>query len=81
MIDNNGKKQETHAVAITPADGTVFTTYFSRIWVGTAGSIAVSTHDNDAITYTNVPVGYWNCPALRKVKATGTTASGLIGEY
>lgn len=70
----------TDAFAITPSDSTALARKARRIWVGATGNIAVITADGTTITYTNIPVGYWNCPLVSQVKSTGTTATGLIGE-
>ena len=68
-------------VAITPTDTGELTTYIGSIYVGVTGNLAVTPMRNTAdtsVVFTNVPVG-WFPVSVRKVWATGTTATGLIG--
>lgn len=64
--------------AITPSNTVDLPETVRRIWVGVAGNIKITMMDGDTITYTNVPVGYFEHFAVR-VFVTGTTATGLIG--
>jgi hypothetical protein len=67
------------AFAITPNDSTDLTTTARAIYVGTTGNLAVTlSGDSSSVTFTNVAAGYHPLRAKR-VLATGTTASGLIG--
>lgn len=84
------------AVSVTPSD-TDFITATNKVigslyigtsgnlnvlpWEHTDGSTAYSTGTVDgAVLYTNVPVGFFPV-AVKKVFATGTTASGIICQY
>lgn len=66
----------TDVESITPSDGTE--QFFRMIYVGGAGNLAVTTWDGNDRTIA-VAAGYEFKCAVRKVKSTGTTATGLIG--
>lgn len=65
------------AKAITPSD-TVQQTY-RAIYVGGAGNVTVVTSGGDTATFTAPPVGTIIPVETSLVKATGTTATLLIG--
>lgn len=71
---NNGVA--TDVQAITPNDTTE--QIYRMIYVTGAGDLAVTTWDGSDVTVA-VPAGYEFKCAVRKVKSTGTTATGLIG--
>jgi len=81
------------AIALTPDDNKDVTDpaganapcYASFLFIGVAGNVAiVAAGDNSnsgagtAVTFTNVPVG-WFPVQVRRVMATNTTASGIVG--
>jgi hypothetical protein len=67
------------AFAITPNDSTDLTVSTRAVYVGTAGNLSVIlTDDSAAVTLTNCAVGYHPLKCKR-VRATGTTATGLVG--
>lgn len=72
----------SHAFAITPSDTVDLPTPTRWIWVGTTGNIAVvlvgDADPGGAVTFNSVPVGRFMVCAKR-VMATGTTASNLVG--
>jgi hypothetical protein len=49
------------------------------IYVGTGGSIALVAEDGTEATFVDVPQGTLLPVETRQVKATGTTASNLVG--
>ena len=67
------------AQAITPSDATVITPT-SGLMVTGAGNIAVVTLNGTTITLA-VTVGNVYPISVTKVKATGTTATGIVGLY
>lgn len=71
----------TKFVAITPNDDTDLTSSKIRcIWVGTAGNIAVlGLNDTVAVTFVNVPDGTPLPLMVKKVLATGTDATDIVG--
>jgi hypothetical protein len=48
------------------------------LFIGTPGSLKVTTAKGTTLTYENVPVGFFPV-RVKKVFATGTTAADIIG--
>lgn len=65
------------AATITPSDTTEVG--LVGIYVGGAGNVTVTTEKGNDVPYTNVPAGTTIVLGIRKVKATGTTATGIVG--
>jgi hypothetical protein len=67
---------------VTPSDSTVFAREVRMLYVGTTGDVSVTTSSNDTVTFQNVPAGGHIGPFfIRKVNATNTTASDIIGYF
>jgi hypothetical protein len=64
------------AVAITPDDSTVLD--LVGFYVGGAGDVTVSTASGD-VTFSNMPAGGDRALRISKIKATGTTATQIVG--
>jgi hypothetical protein len=62
---------------ITPSDTTELSAV-SVIYVGVTGNIALVTANGDEVTLQNAQAGSVIPVRVKKVKATGTTATGLI---
>lgn len=69
------------AFAITKSDSTIFAKTTRALYIGTAGDVAVRMTDQTALTFTSVPAGALLPIRVDQVKATGTTASNIIGLY
>lgn len=68
----------SNAVPIVPNDGANLPDGQCRyIYVGVTGNITLDTPNQAAVLFPNVPVGILQVAALR-VRATGTTATGLV---
>lgn len=80
MKSNLGVLNSARGVfAIAPSD-TVNHPFTARgIYVGGAGNIAIVNDDNTVVTLTAVPVGTQLLVEHKRVNATGTTASLLVG--
>ena len=65
------------AEAVTPSD-TVDLANVSVIYVGVTGNIAIITAGGDEVTLQNAQAGSVVPIRVKRVKATGTTATGLI---
>ena len=65
------------AQAITPSD-TAELTAVSVVYVGVTGNIALVTAGGDEVTLQNAQAGSIIPVRVKQVKATGTTATGLI---
>lgn len=69
------------AKAITPSDADTYERPVG-VYVGGAGSVVVSPAGGQAdVTFASVPAGSVLPVLVRAVKATGTTATGLIAVY
>ena len=68
-----------HIEAITPADGTDLTFATRGIYVGTGGDLRVLTLGGDTVTFPDVPAGVILPIRCKRVLATSTTASGIVG--
>lgn len=66
-------------VAITPAD-TDLTNVVNALYVGGAGNVAImAADDSAAVTLTAVPAGSIIPIQCKRVMATNTTATGIVG--
>lgn len=69
-----------HAFAVTPSDTDELAYVVSRLYIGVAGNVALVTYKLESVTYA-VQAGTYLDLRVRQVKLTGTTATGIIGEY
>lgn len=67
------------AFAITPHDTTNFTTRARAVYVGVSGDITAVFADGAAVLFKSVPQGSVLPIEIRRINATGTTASSLVG--
>lgn len=68
--------------AITPDDGTDLSVTTRAIYTGAGGTIAlILSGDTASLAFSNVPAGVWWPIEAKRVLATGTTATGMIGAY
>jgi hypothetical protein len=68
------------AFAITPSDGTALAQPCRAIFIGGTGNLTVITNAGQTVLFSNVPVGVLAI-SCSYVKATGTTATNLVGMY
>ena len=64
--------------AITPNDDTDLTDHIRAITINAAGVIVAVNWDGETCTSATLPAGTYVCLATR-IKATGTTATGITG--
>lgn len=67
------------AFALTPSDTVNEARQFEAIYVGGAGNIALVNQDGTSVVFTAVPVGSQLRVAGKRVNATLTTATLLVG--
>lgn len=67
------------AVAITPHDSTLLATQPRAIYVGGAGNVTVVNPDGTTCLFSNVPQGAILPVECKRINATGTTATLLVG--
>ena len=65
------------AIAITPSNSE--DNIFSMVYVGGTGDVKVQGEDGVDVTFSAVPAGQYVFIRTRKVYATGTTATLLVG--
>jgi hypothetical protein len=69
-----------NCLAIVPNDASDLAAVTKAIYVGTGGNLVVRMLDSDAdVTFANVPTGTVLPIRARAVRATGTTASQIVG--
>jgi hypothetical protein len=69
----------SHGFAITPDDSTDLSEVTRGIYAGTGGDLSVVLREGATLTFANVVGGTILPVRAARVRATGTTASGLIG--
>lgn len=69
----------TGAFAITPNDSTDLGEITVNLYVGTAGACKVTMFDGSVVTYASLAAGRHPL-RVKRVWATGTTATGIVGE-
>jgi len=75
--DMNWESPADNGAAITPSDTTVIAA--RSLYVGVAGSVSVVMAGGATLTFQGVAAGTFLPIIVQKVRATGTTASGIIG--
>ena len=67
------------AFSVTPSDGTAFTTAARWLYVGGNGDVTLVTLAGNTVLFKNVQIGQVLPIACQQVKATGTTATLILG--
>lgn len=65
--------------AITPSDSTDLTAETRAIYVGSAGDVAAVLASGDEVSFVGLAGGTVLPIRARRIKATGTTATALVG--
>lgn len=66
-----------NCATVTPNDGTDLTTSGRGLWVDVTGNVKFTTVNGDTDTLSAVAAGVWHPIRIRRVWATGTTATGI----
>lgn len=69
----------SHVFAITPDDNNDLTKVTRGLMVGAGGDVAVVTLAGDSVTLPSLAAGVQYGFRIVRVKATGTTATGIVG--
>lgn len=69
----------SHGFAVTPHDATELSEVTRALYVGGAGAVAVVLESGASVTFSGVAGGTVLPLRLRQVRATGTTATHLVG--
>jgi hypothetical protein len=68
--------------ALTPSDTVDLPRGLTQaLWVGSGGDVAAVSADNRVTVFAAVPAGSWLPIAVRRVNASGSSASGLVALY
>ncbi len=70
----------TGAATVTPNDSTDLSETTLSLYIGTAGALKVTMFDGSVVTYPDITAGRHHL-RVKRVWATGTSATGLIAEY
>ena len=70
----------SNLVEITPDDAADMTSLAHWIYVGTGGSLRITTGAGQTVTFTSILPG-WHAIEVARVHATGTTATDLIAGW
>jgi hypothetical protein len=70
---------QTYQVATTLTPSDTNNHNIKALYVGGAGNVSVTTNEGTTVTFTAVPVGSILPVAVQRVRATGTTATNLVG--
>lgn len=74
----NSKGKIVEAVAVTPSDSA--DNEYDALYIGGAGDVAVVHRDDtSAVTYISFPVGEFLPASVKKVMATNTSATNILG--
>jgi hypothetical protein len=65
--------------AVTPSDTVDFTEYARGLYVGVTGNVVVVAFDGSVLTFVGVPAGAVLPIVCRRVNATSTTATSILG--
>jgi len=70
-----------NAEPVVPHDVNLPAQSYNEIYVGGAGNVTVLTNGNQVVTFTAPPVGSVIELGIKRVNATGTTATLMIGKW
>lgn len=69
-----------NAVSITPSDTVNLTRPVRQIYVGTAGNVAAVRLDDTVVVFKNAPSGGTIEGLFKRVNASNTTATDIVGQ-
>lgn len=71
----------TTAVAVTPSNSTDLANITTGIFIGGAGTLKIDMPGTSAFTFTSVAAGVYLPLRVKRVYATGTTATNIVALY
>lgn len=71
----------TRAVAVTPSDGADLATFARALYIGGEGDVSCVTVGGDTVIFTAVAGGSILPVRVSRVRATGTTATGIVAVW
>lgn len=70
-----------NASAVTPSDTEVFTRPTKAVYIGGAGDLKVDLAFSGTVTFKGLQAGTFYPIQARRIYATGTTATDIVGVY
>jgi hypothetical protein len=70
-----------NAAAITPSNTVDLTTVTRGIYVGVSGDLKVDLVSGDTVTFVGLAAGMVHPLRVKRVYATGTSATSIVGVY
>jgi hypothetical protein len=67
-----------HMEVVVPSDTAQLARVSCALYVGTGGNVAVLTYSQQTVTFVSVPAGALLPIRVRRVNATGTSASSIV---
>lgn len=80
MARTVGFESITQAVTVTPSD-TDYLPATTAIYVGVTGDLAVEMLDGATVTFAGLAANIFHPISVKRIKSTGTTATGIIAGY
>lgn len=74
-----GSWPATDAFSVTPSDTVNFITNARSLYVGTGGTVVIVTPKGSVVSLLNVPDGAELHVCVKRVNATSTTATDIVG--
>lgn len=81
QIPNNDIGLPDNHFAIVPDDATFFTNFVREIYVGVGGDVSIVDAHGVAVLYKNFPTGQKLVGVFKRVNATNTTATNMVGRW
>lgn len=79
MNQRDQASASNHAVAVTPSDTVDLATPARSLFVGAAGTLTLDTMGGEtSVLFSAVPAGATITLGVKRVRATGTTCTGII---
>jgi hypothetical protein len=75
----HGSDPAYYAASISPSNDTDLTNPVRAIYIGGAGAVVITTVAGTDVTFSGLPAGMILPVRAKRVKAAGTTATGLVG--
>jgi len=79
--NTRGSDPADNATEITPSDSTDLTNTARSLYVGAGGDVKVTTANGDTVTFEEVQGGSILPVRVRRIFATGTTATSIVAIY
>jgi hypothetical protein len=82
LFQHDASSTARKVISVTTSDATDLTIYAKALYIGVAGDISVlPVGQESSVVFKNHPVGYFVGCQVRRVNATGTTASQILALY